>query len=308
MSKNKSNKLKSLRDMDLNEVTILYKDLFKETIKDSIFNKISSDYQKKYNTFAEFKYKGYNSPSAMGRDKIAYGRNIIYGWFVEELMLELFKNNKFVKGAEFFGQDKEHDFIYFNEEKNIKIAGSKSTDPDILVTLKNKTQFLVEIKTAAKNIFSIKKGNVQSLTKSTANYDLSCIILMLDLAQGLYEIKDLNFFLNQKPFPNANMEGQLCYDFPSPNNSFKTLLNLDFDPFLDLSILENLQVKKFRLLKIALEKGNKKIAKTIKNKLNLEKLEEQKEVDNEEYNRKIKEIIQKDNLVLKPWEEIEKMI
>jgi len=27
---------------------------------------------------------------------------------------------------------------------------------------------------------------------------------------------------NQKPFPNANMEGQLCYDFPSPKNPLKT--------------------------------------------------------------------------------------
>ena len=131
---------------------------------------------------------------------------------------------------------------------------------------------------------------------------------MLDLVQGLYEIKDLNFFLNQKPFPNANMEGQLCYDFPSPSNSFKTLLNLDFDPFLDLSILENLQVKKFRLLKIALEKGNKKIAKIIENKLKLEKLEEQKEMDIQEYNRKIQNIIQKDKTVLKTWEEIERMV
>jgi hypothetical protein len=302
------NKLKSLRDMDLNEVTILYKTLFKEIVKDSVFNKIASDYQQKYNTFLEFKNKQYNSPSSMGRDKIAYGRNIIYGWFVEELMLEVFKKNKFVKDAEFFGQDKEHDFIYLHEEKNIKIAGSKSTDPDILVTLKNKTKFLVEIKTAAKNIFSIKKGNVQSLTQSTANYDLSCIILMLDLVQGLYEIKDLNFFLNQKPFPNANMEGQLCYDFPSPNNPLSSLLNLNFDPFLDLSILENLQVKKFRLLKIALEKGNKKIAKTIKNKLILEELEEQKELDNQEYDRKIQKIIEKDIEVLKPWQEIEKII
>ena len=72
---------------------------------------------------------------------------------------------------------------------------------------------------------------------------------------------------NQKPFQNANMEGQLCYDFPSPNNPLKNLLFLDFEPFLDLSIFENLQVKKFNLLKMAIEKGNKLIAKTIKNKL-----------------------------------------
>ena len=28
---------------------------------------------------------------------------------------------------------------------------------------------------------------------------------------------------NQKPFQNANMEGQLCYDFPSPKNPLKNL-------------------------------------------------------------------------------------
>jgi len=308
MNNQRLKKPKSLRDMDLNEVTILYKMLFHGIIVESIFNKIALNYQKKYNIFIEYKNKGYNSPSAMGRDKIAYGRNVIYGWFVEELILELLKCNKFVDNVEFFGKDKSHDFIYFNETKEIKIAGSKSTDPDILVTLKNQTKFLVEIKTAAKNIFSIKKGNVQNLIRSTANFNLSCIILMLDLVQGFYEIKDLNFFLNQKPFQNANMEGQLCYDFPSPKNPLKNLLSLDFGPFLDLSIFENLQVKKFNLLKIAIEKGNKLIAKTIKNKLELEKIEEECEMNNQEYDLKKKKIIEKDSQVLKSWKEIEEMI
>lgn len=200
-------KLKSLRDMDLNEVTMMYKNLFADIISEDTFNKIAHSYQNKYNKFLDFKNKGYNSPTAMGRDKIAYGRNIIYGWFIEELVLELLRNNKNIKNVEFFGKDKEHDFVYFHDDKNIKISGSKSTDPDIIATLNNGVSFLIEIKTGAKNIFSIKKGNVQSLVQSTANYDISSIILMVDLVQGLYEIKDLKFFINQKPFPNANMEG-----------------------------------------------------------------------------------------------------
>ena len=113
---------------------------------------------------------------------------------------------------------------------------------------------------------------------------------------------------NQKPFPNANMEEQLCYDFSSPNNPLKNLLFLDFEPFLDLSIFENLQVKKFNLLKMAIEKGNKLIAKTIKNKLELEKIEEEWEMNNQEYDFKKKKIIDKDSQVLKSWEEIEEMI
>lgn len=83
---------------------------------------------------------------------------------------------------------------------------------------------------------------------------------------------------------------------------------IDFAIFLDVSILENVQVKKFRLLKIAIEKGDKDISNLIKNKLELEKLEEQRDLDIEEYNNKINKIIQKYKNVLKSWEEIEKMI
>jgi len=104
------------------------------------------------------------------------------------------------------------------------------------------------------------------------------------------------------------MEGQLCYDFPSPKNPLKNLLSLDFGPFLDLSIFENLQVKKFNLLKMAIEKGNKLVAKTIKNKLELEKIEEEWEMNNQEYDLKKKKIIDKDSQVLKSWKEIEEMI
>jgi hypothetical protein len=306
MSKN--NELKSLRDMDLNEATLLYKNIFENILGKNLFEEITNNYQIKYNKFLEFKNKGYNSPTAMGRDKIAYGRNIIYGWFVEELIGEVIKKNTFVSNIIYFGQDKEHDFIYDDIKKNITINGKKTTDPDILIELKNKTKFLVEIKTGARNIFTIKKGNVDSLIKSTADYNLSCIVLMLDLAQGLFEIKDLNYFLNQKPFPNGNMEGQLCYEFPFPKNQINEIINLNFDTFLDISILENLQVRKFRMLKLAIEKDNKVIAKVIKSKIELEKIQEQKLLSDEEYNNKIQKIISKNSLVLKSWTELETLI
>lgn len=149
---------------------------------------------------------------------------------------------------------------------------------------------------------------MQNLVKSTANFNLSCIILMLDLVQGFYEIKDLNFFLNQKPFLNANMEGQLCYDFPSPKIPLKKLSEINFEQFLDLSIFENAQIKKFTLLKLAIEKGNKTIAKTIKNKLTIERLETEKEMSNQSFEAEIAKIIAENSQVLKPWEEIELMI
>jgi len=291
--------------MDLNEVTILYRNLFENMFQADIFEKISLSYQCKYNTFLEFKNKGYNSPTAMGRDKIAYGRNIIYGWFLEELLAEFLQNNQFIKNIAFFGKDKNHDFVYFHNEKNIKIAGTKSADPDILITLKSDVKFLVEIKTAAKNIFTVKDSNIQNLINSTAQNDLSCIVLMLDLINGRYEIQDLNFFFNKKPFSNTNLEGQLCYDFPTPSTPLSGLLTLDFETFLDLSILEHLQVKKFRLLKIATEKNNKQMIKIIKDKIALDKLTEKKEIDIKNYDEKIQEIIAKNIMVLKSWEEIE---
>lgn len=148
-------KLKSLRDMDLNEVSLLYRNIFKDILKDNKFQSIEKTYQEKYNKFIQYKYKNYKSPTAMGRDQIAYGRNIIYGWFIEELILLSILENNYVLQAEFFGNDKEHDFIYEHTKKQIYINGTKTTDPDILVTLKNNTKFLIEVKTGAKNVFSI---------------------------------------------------------------------------------------------------------------------------------------------------------
>lgn len=146
------------------------------------------------------------------------------------------------------------------------------------------------------------------MIKSTANYDYLSLILMLDLVQGLYEIKDLNYFLNQIPFPNANMEGQLCYEFPFPKYNIEEIKNINFKNFLDISILENIEIKKFRLLKKSLEKNNKIVSKIIKDKIRLESLTEQKDLSIKDFDKKINSIIDKNNMVLKSWEDIEKMI
>ncbi|MFA5917469.1 MAG: hypothetical protein WC850_04540 [Candidatus Gracilibacteria bacterium] len=298
-------KEKSLRDMDFEEVSIKYENLFSNLIGNENYKKINNDYRNKYQIFIRHKDKGYDSPSAMGRDKIAYGRNIIYGWFCEELIIKVLEKNKLISSVLLFGKDKSHDFVYDNEKKKISIDGEKSTDPDIEIILKNGNKFLLELKTANKDVFTIKRGNVESLFSSVANHNKFCLIMMLDLSKGLYEIKDLTFFENEKPFSNANMEGQICYKFPFPNSQLETLITINFDSFANMLILENIWVKKFKLLKIATEKDNKFWAKIIKNKIVLEKLEEEMSINTDNFKNKIDKIKTKIPEVIKSWNEIE---
>ncbi|HRU50155.1 MAG TPA: hypothetical protein P5155_01490 [Candidatus Absconditabacterales bacterium] len=212
------------------------------------------------------------------------------------------------KGVNLFGKDKNHDFIYNHEIKKIQIDGEKSTDPDIEIVLKNGNKFLLELKTANKDIFSIKRGNVESLFSSVANYEQFCLIMMLDLAKGLFEIKDLTYFETQKPFSNANMEGQICYNFPTPNTGIETLTKINFDSFANLLVLENIWVKKFKLLKIAIEKENKTWKKIIENKIKLEKLEEEMNINIDDFKDRIEKIKVKTPEVEMSWEKIESEI
>lgn len=301
-------KEKSLRDMDFEEISIKYENLFLDIIWKELYYKINNEYRNKYQTFIRYKEKWYNSPSAMWRDKIAYGRNIIYWWFCEELIIKVLELNKNISEVKLFWKDKIHDFIYNHEDRNIKIDWEKSTDPDIEVILKNWNTFLIELKTANKNIFTIKRWNVESLFSSVANYNKFCLIIMLDLSKWLYEIQDLTYFENEKPFSNANMEWQICYNFPIPNYELKNLQRIDLDLFSNILVLENIIVKKFKLLKIANEKWNKPWIKIIKNKIMLEKLEEEMHINIETFHEKIKNIKTKVPEVSKSWEEIEKDI
>lgn len=301
-------KEKSLRDMDFEEVSIKYEQLFQSIIWEREFKDISDEYRNKYQNFIRYKEKWFDSPSAMWRDKIAYGRNIIYWWFCEELVIKLLEKNKSIKSVKLFWKDKIHDFLYLESEKKIKIDWEKSTDPDIEIILDNWNRFLLELKTANKDIFTIKRWNVESLFRSVAEYDNFYLIMMLDLSKWLYEIKDLTYFEGEKPFSNANMEWQICYNFPIPNNSLETITKIDFDSFANMLVLENIWVKKFRLLKKTIEIWDKRWEKIIKNKIRLEKLEEEMNINIDSYNKKIQNIKIKIPEVEKTWDDIEKEI
>lgn len=298
-------KEKSLRDMDFEEISIKYENLFSSIIWEENFKKLNDDYRLKYQNFIRYKEKWYDSPSAMWRDKIAYWRNIIYWWFVEELILKVLEKNNKIKEVKLFWKDKIHDFIYNHDIKKIQIDWEKSTDPDIEIILTNWNKFLLELKTANKDVFTIKRWNVESLFSSVANYWQFCLIMMLDLAKWLYEIKDLTYFENEKPFSNANMEWQICYNFPIPQTNLETLTSLDFDNFANMLVLENIWVKKFKLLKIAIEKNSKDWKKIIENKIKLEKLEEEMNINIDDFNEKINKIKEKYPKVNMKWDEIE---
>jgi len=298
-------KEKSIRDMDFEEISIKYENLFSKIIWNELFKKINDEYRNKYQIFIRYKNEWYDSPSAMWRDKIAYGRNIIYWWFIEDLIIKVLEKNLYIKSVNLFWKDKNHDFIYNHEIKKIQIDWEKSTDPDIEIVLKNWNKFLLELKTANKDIFSIKRWNVESLFSSVANYEQFCLIMMLDLAKWLFEIKDLTYFETQKPFSNANMEWQICYNFPTPNTWIETLTKINFDSFVNLLVLENIWVKKFKLLKIAVEKGNKIWKQIIENKIKLEKLEEEMNINIDDFKDRIEKIKIKTPEVKMSWVKIE---
>lgn len=301
-------KEKSIRDMDFEEISIKYENLFSKIIWNELFKKINYEYRNKYQIFIRFKNEWYDSPSAMWRDKIAYGRNIIYWWFVEDLIIKVLEKNLYIKSVNLFWKDKNHDFIYNHEIKKIKIDWEKSTDPDIEIVLKNWNKFLLELKTANKDIFSIKRWNVESLFSSVANYEQFCLIMMLDLVKWLFEIKDLTYFETEKPFSNANMEWQICYNFPIPNTWIETLTKINLDSFSNLLVLENIWVKKFKLLKVVIEKENKTWKKIIENKIKLEKLEEEMNINIDDFKDKIEKIKVKTPEVEMSWERIENAI
>ncbi len=298
-------KEKSIRDMDFEEISIKYENLFSKIIWNDLFKKINDEYRNKYQIFIRYKNEWYDSPSAMWRDKIAYGRNIIYWWFVEDLIIKVLEKNLYIKSVNLFWKDKNHDFIYNHEIKKIQINWEKSTDPDIEIVLKNWNKFLLELKTANKDIFSIKRWNVESLFSSVANYEQFCLIMMLDLAKWLFEIKDLTYFETQKPFSNANIEWQICYNFPTPKTWIETLTKINLDSFANLLVLENIWVKKFKLLKISIEKEDKTWKKIIENKIKLEKLEEEMNINIDDFKDRIEKIKVKTPEVEMSWEKIE---
>ena len=131
------------------------------------------------------------------------------------------------------------------------------------------------------------------------------------LEYGLdYEIthsyfEDLSYFENTKPFLNASMENQLCYDFPRPATDLSKIVNLNFEAETNLKALENIWVKKFKLLKLAIDKGDKKWEKIIDAKIKLEKLEQSRTMTIVDFDEKIQKSLAKFPEIRLTWEEIE---
>lgn len=298
--------LKRLDDMEFLEVKNKYSSFFLEIIKDDIFNNISDNYENKYSHLLNLLEKKFKFASTMGRADLQYGRNMLYGWYLEELFLEVLKKNKFISKVKLFGDDKEHNFII--EKDKIKPKGKKSTSPDFLIELKNSKKIFIELKSAAKNIFSIKKGNVETLKKSIAEFDIVTSIIMVDINFGLYELQGIDYFKDKRPFVNNRMEGQLCYDFPTPKNSFIDFVNEDLQILSLINFNEDISIKKLKLLEKAKKLGKAQIKKIIINKIRIEKLEEDLGFYNENILEKIKLIEEKNPDVKKSWEEIEEIL
>lgn len=242
----------------------------------------------------------------MGRADLQYGRNMLYGWYLEELFLEILRNNIYVKTVSLFGDDKGHDFIV--EKNKIKLLGKKSTTPDFLVELKNDKKIFIELKSASKNIFSIKKGNVDSLKKSIVEFDRITSILMIDINNGLYEMQGIDYFKNLRPFVNQRMEGQLCYDFPTPKKNFSEFIDEDLEIISKINLNEDISIKKLKLLKKAQSIENKELIRLIKNKLKIEKLIEDLDFHSLDINEKIKSIEEKIPEVKMSWNDIEGLL
>lgn len=293
-----------LDDMTIEQVRDLYNPMFNHLIKKEILDEIYNEYLVKYNEMKFAEENGYTPPSGMGR-KFNYLRNILYGWYIEELFFLLIKENPNVKKVEYSGNDAQHTFIYDHKNKKVTIAGTKTTNPDFLITLITGVKLYMELKTAAAEVYSIKVGNVKQLYKTMGYTNIYSMIIMVDLVKEKYEIKDLSFFINSHPFVNQRMEGQLCYDFPIPNKNFCLLKNENFESYINYSMFNIDDVKKYNALKRAEDKGDKAKIKEIKNKISLDNIKSEFNYLKANYEEKINKIISKSpNIDSKTWDEI----
>lgn len=280
-----------LDEMTINEVENYYKTMFNNILTEDEFEKISTKYKEKYDEVYNYHYiHHFKVNGGMGRG-FKYILAILYGWYIEELIFILIKKNNSVKEISYSGNDSEHNFIFDNESKLIKIAGEKTTNPDFLITLKNGYQFFIELKTAAAGIFTIKKGNVMQLYKTVATTQIYSIILMIDIVNGLYEFKDLNYFETLHPFVNQRMEGQLCYNFPTPTKPFSNLTKENFLSEYNDKIFKNNVVFKYTILEMAKNKNNRELLKIAKNKLAIENKKEELKFQIDTYSEEIKKLI-----------------
>lgn len=294
-----------LDEMDLNEITIKYRSIFNELISEKNFNNILLEIEKIYNEYIIYVNKKYKvKGGTLGRGELKWGRNIIWGWYIEMLIKELLRKNNNIADISFIGGDHHHNFVFNDKDKKIEINGKKSTEPDFLIKLNNNKIFCIELKTAAVEVFSIKKGNVEQLYKETAYNERITLILMIDLENELYSIENLNYFNILKPFVNQRMEGQLCYNFPVPEDKLDNLMFENFNDYLDENIFKLDNIKKLRALRKAENNNNLFLTKIIKYKISLEKKEEDKEIKLEKAEEEIKKIKDKCPDVSMSWEDI----
>ena len=127
---------------------------------------------------------------------------------------------------------------------------------------------------------------------------------MIDLQNKVYSIENLKYFYQLKPFVNQRMEGQLCYNFPAPDKELKLLQTMKFNTYIDNSIFDILEVKKIKALKIATELNNKEYIKLITAKIKLDKIEEEKQFQIEQFDFQIQNIVEKYNNVNISWNTI----
>ncbi len=283
-----------LDEMDFNQIKICYNSIFSLYINKTKFTKISKNIESIYDEYITYvDNKKYKAPSNMGRGALKYGRNIIWGWYIEDIIIMILNDNKNISTIKHNGGDATHKFLYNHSEKNIKIDGIKTVVPDFKIISKKNIEYCIELKTAAKEVFTIKKSNVNQLYNEPAINNRITIILMIDLKNKLFSVENLQYFSTLKPFPNARMEGQLCYNFPAPDKPLSDLKNEYFDHYLDNNIFNLDYIKKLKALNKAKISNNLRLKRIIKNKLSIERKLEDRDLNYEEETNKIKKIKEK---------------
>ena len=293
-----------LDEMELDEVNIMYKSMFGSLVPKQSYDKAYKSCKKNYEEMVKAEKDKIKPPSSMGRGW-KYAKNMIYGWFVEDLFYELLKLNKNIKKIDLTGNDKEHKIIYDYETKKSIIVGAKTTVPDFLITLSNNKKMYLELKTAAKGIYSIKTGNVKQLYKTMGESQIFSCIVMLDLVNETYSIHSIEDFLNQHPFVNNRMEGQLCYDVPQPTKTFSELVKEDLSKYIKAELFNILAVKRFEYLNKV--RDNKELASIISSKIKIDDLYFEFRFKEQEFNNNVKNIsskIKNIDIVKTTWEKI----
>ena len=130
--------MKRLDEMDFNEISIEYNEMF-NFVEKSILDKIKQEIGSIYEEYIKYTKKDYKiKGGTFGRGELKWGRNIIWGWYVEKIIYEILKQNNNIENITLYGGDKTHHFIYNENDKKIEIEGMKETRPDFLLIDKDK--------------------------------------------------------------------------------------------------------------------------------------------------------------------------